>query len=137
MSHHAVNEHREHPRFAIELDVEVSAGGEHVLGRTHDVSRGGVCMLANQPISVSTPCDVRLALVFSDNQFSEQLHLMATVVWCTRVQDAYQIGIKFAPLNQQNQNYLSLFMQFLENGHTDEEHEDESEPESHGQEGLE
>lgn len=123
------DQRREHPRYAIELDAEILLGETKVIGRTRDVSRGGFCMLAREPLQLSTVCDVSLSLVFSENQFSEQLHIPATIVWCTPTQGVFQIGFKFAQLTPEYRNYLTLFMQFLEGGeHDGEAEEEEPEP---------
>ena len=107
---------RQHPRYAIELDAEVLVAGSSVVGRTHDISRGGFCMLGRQSVPVGAGCEVKLALVFSETEFSEHLSLPAMTVWCTPMKGVYQIGVKFAPLDQQNRAYLDLFIKFLDGG---------------------
>jgi hypothetical protein len=120
---------RQHPRYAIELDAEVSVMDDAtVTGRTHDISRGGFSMLASGPVPVPALCTVKLALVFSENEFSEQLTLQAATVWCTPFQGAYQIGIKFGALDAQNRGFLDLFIKFLNEG------EDEGEGDGEGEE---
>lgn len=119
-----MTDQRQHPRFAIELDTEIVVGDTTVAGRTRDISRGGFCMLANQQLPVHTECEVKLALVFSENQFSEHLSLPATIQWCTPIKGAYQIGIKFGAVEPQYRGYLDLFIKFLDGG-DDDEGEDE------------
>jgi hypothetical protein len=106
-------ENRKHPRYAIELDAKIRVGHALITGRTHDISRGGFCMLARDPVPVHAAAEVRLALVFSETVFSEQLTLAAETVWCTRIKDLYQIGVKFGALDGQSHGYLELFMKFL------------------------
>jgi hypothetical protein len=115
---------RQHPRYAIELDAEVHVGGGAVVGRTHDISRGGFCMLARQSVPVGASCQVKLALVFSETEFSEHLALPAMTVWCTPMKGVYQIGVKFAPLDQQNRGYLDLFIKFLDGGDEPDDEDD-------------
>ena len=115
------DDQRQHPRYAIELDAEIRAGELRVLGRTRDISRGGFCMQAAQPIVAGSGCDVTLALVFSENQFSEQLALNASVAWCTPVKGSFQIGVKFEKLAPQQLGYLDLFIKFLDEGAEEEE----------------
>lgn len=122
-----MKDNRQHHRFAIELDAEIRTAEKLVMGRTADVSQGGFCLLAGEELRIGAACEVKLALVFSDNEFSEQLALPATVVWCTRVQDAYQIGLKFGGLAPQDAGYLRLFMNFL-NRAGDEPDGDAEEP---------
>jgi hypothetical protein len=118
-----MTDQRQHPRYAIELDAEITVGDTIVSGRTRDISRGGFCLLASQPLPVHTGCDVKLALVFSENQFSEQLALAATIQWCTWLKSAYQIGIKFGELEPQYRGYLDLFIKFLDGGEDDDDGE--------------
>jgi hypothetical protein len=112
---------RLHPRFAIELDAQVIVGDLCVAGRTRDISRGGFCMLAQGQVPTHTRCEIRLSLVFSHNEFSEQLSLPATVVWCTplKQEQAYQVGIKFGELDAQTLGYLNLFVNFLDSEEDD------------------
>ena len=121
-----MSEQRAHPRYAIELDVELdltSEGNRKIRGRTHDISRGGFCMLAAHgvpDVASGSPTAVRMALVFSETEFSEQLTLYGTVMWCTRLKEGTQLGVKFDPLSGQSQGYLDLFIKFLEEGLEDE-----------------
>ncbi len=111
-----MKDQRQHPRFAIELDAEVTVGGASVGGRTQDISKGGFCMLARQSIPVGASGEVKLALVFSETEFSEHLTLPAVTVWCTPIKGAYQIGVKFGQLDATNRGYLDLFIKFLDGG---------------------
>jgi hypothetical protein len=119
---------RAHPRYAIELDVILELdSGVRVQGRTQDISRGGFCLLApptTQQVAPTTGCLVRLALVFSENEFSEQLTLRGNVVWCTPLKDGVQVGVKFETLDEQGRGYLDLFMKFLEEGREDDDSDD-------------
>jgi len=120
-----MTDQRQHPRYAIELDAEIVVGDTTVSGRTRDISCGGFCVLANEPLPLHTSCEVKLALVFSENQFSEHLTLAATVQWCTPIKNAYQIGIKFGELEPQYRGYLDLFIKFLDGGDDDDEGEND------------
>jgi hypothetical protein len=120
-----MNDHRQHPRYAIGLDAEIDYGGQTILGRTLDVSRGGFCLLGRAPVALGTHCEARLALVFSEDQFSEQLRLPATIVWCTPTKGVYQIGFKFGSLTPDHKKFLILFLQLLEGGEHDGEHDDD------------
>ncbi len=116
-----MTEKRQHARYAIELDAEITVAGMSVAGRTHDISRGGFCMLARQSVPVGASGEVKLALVFSETEFSEHLTLAAMTVWCTPMKGAYQIGVKFAPLDEQSRGYLDLFIKFLDGDDADDE----------------
>lgn len=120
---------RLHPRFAIELEVSLHAGDLSVDGRTRDLSRGGLCLRATGSLPIGTECLVRLALVFSENQFSEHLELPATVMWSTRLGAVHQIGVKFGALADDTRGYLDLFMKFLEGDDEEEDEDDDDEGE--------
>jgi hypothetical protein len=116
---------RQHPRYAVELDAEIAVGDMVVAGRTRDISRGGFCVLADHSLPIHTSCEVKLALVFSENQFSEHLALPAHVQWCTPIKNAFQIGIKFGEIDTQNRGYLELFIKFLDSGEDDDDVNDD------------
>ena len=123
-------EQRAHPRYAIELDcvLEPDGGGAHLHGRTQDISRGGFCMLgaaATPVIPAATPCNVKLALVFSETEFSEHLTLRGSIAWCTKLKSGVQIGVKFDALDAQSRGYLDLFIKFLEDGREPDDGADE------------
>jgi c-di-GMP-binding flagellar brake protein YcgR len=118
------DQRRQHPRYAIELDAAIVTDERQLSGRTNNLSKGGFCMLADDSLPLGTPCRAKLALVFSENQFSEHLELEATVVWSTPTAGRYQVGVKFAKLDAQSRNYLDLFIQFLEGGEDDTESHD-------------
>lgn len=125
-----MTDQRQHLRFAIELDAIVETDGAPPLsGRTHDLSKGGLCMLAKATLPIGSACRVKIALVFSQNEFSEQLTLPATIVWCTKMQNAFQLGVKFAQLDPQARGYLDMFIKFLEGG-ADEGGDEEKTPDS-------
>jgi hypothetical protein len=123
-----MTEQRQHPRYAIELDTEVHVEGQRFAGRTHDISRGGFCYYMPQAVPIGAVATVKLALVFSENSFSEQLELPATIVWCTPIGGSFQVGFKFGTLTPAMHGYLTLFMQFLE-GDGDDDEDDESDDE--------
>jgi len=114
-----MSEQRAHPRYAVELEAQLLPvdGSLPIDGRTHDISRGGFCMLAPAvvaPAVVGTICEVRLSLVFSETEFSEPLILPGTIMWCTKLREGTQIGVKFESLDQKSRGFLELFIRFLE-----------------------
>jgi c-di-GMP-binding flagellar brake protein YcgR len=129
-----MNEQRQHPRYAIELDAEANFDGQRFMGRTHDISRGGFCFHMPDALPLGAVGTVKLALVFSENSFSEQLELPATIVWCTPIGGAYQVGFKFGPLSPAMQGYLTLFIQFLEGD--DEDDDEDGDDEENADEGA-
>jgi hypothetical protein len=127
------DDQRQHPRYAIELDAEIVVGDVKIVGRTRDISRGGFCMQAPRALGAGSSCKVKLALVFSENQFSEHLDLVATIAWCTPVKGSFQIGCSFGKLDPQHVGYLDLFIRFLDEGRSqEEEDEDQHDPDDQG-----
>lgn len=92
--------------------MTIRIGKTAVEGRTRNVSRGGVCADLAQAVAVGADLDLDLALVFDDAQ-SDPLRLPARVVWCTMVDDSYQIGIAFRPLTPGQAQLLDLFLRYL------------------------
>jgi hypothetical protein len=87
-------------------------------------------MRAEQAVASGSSCKVRLALVFPENQFSEHLELSGMIAWCTPIQGAFQIGVKFNNPDPQSVSFLDLFIRFLDEGSDDDEPEPGSSAES-------
>jgi len=107
-------ENRRHPRYAVELDCLIDDGGRSIAGRSKNISQSGIACIVPTAIEVSSVVTLTISLVFGANLFSEPLKLDATIVWCTRVGDSYQIGAKFANLTSQLRSFLDLFAHYLE-----------------------
>ncbi len=105
---------REHKRYAHDVAVTFRVGGKQTEGRTRNVSRGGLCANISDPIAMGTDLEVDIVLVFDDGMQSEALRLPARVAWCTTVDDAHQIGIAFRALDKQRAEYLTMFLNFLD-----------------------
>ena len=114
-------DYRAHPRFAVEIDAEIAIEGGSAKGRTNNISRGGFCMVAPSALAIGSEGKVRLALVFDEGQFSEQLEILCQVMWCTRHQGGYQIGVRFLDLGADMEQYLTLFMRYLEGPDPDDD----------------
>lgn len=110
MAHHD----REHPRYAHEAIVTLRANGHVYQGRTTNVSRGGLAADLADQISMGTDVELALQLVFEDEAQSEPLRVPGRVVWCTTVDDGFQIGVSFKPLTAEMAKYLALFLRYLD-----------------------
>lgn len=107
-------ETRAHPRYALEIDAEITYGAEIVPARTRNVSRGGMSILTHTPIAVGQSVTVTIALVFEEQSMSEPLPLRGRVVWCTPVEEERnQVGITFIGLTGDQRTYLELFLRYL------------------------
>jgi len=114
-----VTAQREHPRYAHEAAVTVRVGGKSFEGRTRNVSRGGLCADVGDALPVGSDVIVDLVLVFDDDAQSEALRVPARVAWCTPVDDAFQLGLSFKPLDAQLTQYLTLFLRYLDDAQTE------------------
>jgi len=106
---------REHPRYAHEAVVTFHASGKTHWGRTQNLSRGGLCADIAEPIANGADIEVDIQLVFDEVE-SEPLRLPARVVWCTTLDETFQIGLSFQKLTAEQQQYLSLFLKYLDDG---------------------
>ena len=59
---------------------------------------------------------MRLSLVFSETEFSEPLVLTGSAMWCTRLKQGTQVGVRFEGLDARMSGFLDLFIGFLEGG---------------------
>jgi len=108
---------RAHPRYAVEIDAEVTDGHLRVPVRTRDVSRGGLAFLSTKPLARGAEVGISMSLVFSESSFSEPLRPRARVVWCTEIgPDRQQIGTAFTNLTGEQRSNLDLFLQYLREG---------------------
>lgn len=90
-------------------------GKQAIAGRTHNVSRGGLCANLADPIPNGVDVEVAIVLVFDDEMQSEALRLPGRVVWCTPLDDAHQVGLSFRPLAAEQTEYLAVFLRYLDN----------------------
>jgi c-di-GMP-binding flagellar brake protein YcgR len=105
---------REHPRFSVDLDVGVSVADVKFAARTRDMSRAGMCLIADQPIPREAEISLELVLKFGDAGASEPLKMFGRVAWCTALFGAYQIGVKFVNVDDDQKRYLDMFVAFLD-----------------------
>jgi hypothetical protein len=105
---------RQHPRFNVDIKVEVSVESVRFEARTRDMSRAGVCLVATQPIPRETEISLELVLTFGEAGNSEPLTVIGRVAWCTALFGAYQIGVKFVKVDDDRGRYLDMFVGFLD-----------------------
>jgi len=105
---------RQHPRFSVDIQVSVSVTDHELSARTRDISRAGLCLVTMEPIARDTEIDLELVLTFGEGRTSEPLNLHGSVVWCTALFGAYQIGVKFVNTDEDQQRYLNMFIGFLD-----------------------
>lgn len=89
-------------------------GGKVHQGRTTNVSRGGLAADLADKLPVGSEIEVDLQLVFEDDAQSEPLRVPARIVWCTALEEVFQIGIAFKPMDAEKAQYLALFLKYLD-----------------------
>lgn len=89
-------------------------GGEVSQAITKDMSRGGICLVCPRQAEPGTSLELSLALVLGANSFSEDLQLPARVVWCTPVENLFQLGAAFVSVDREKSGHLEMFLRFIE-----------------------
>lgn len=92
-SHYLLKEKRAELRFPVVIPSScfklLSADAAN--GETHDISRGGVCVIASREIPLGTK--IQIIFVISDDD--ELVEKKGIVIWSTRYGDnLYRIGVK-------------------------------------------
>jgi len=109
------NDNRRARRFTVDVEVSIKTSfGAPIRARTRDVSQTGICLIGQDPVPVQDLLDVDLVLSFGDNSYSEPLNLKARAVWCTPIGSVFQIGAMFEGVNDEQDNFLEMFLQFLD-----------------------
>ena len=107
---------RRHPRFAVEVEAEISIEGQLWAAKTRDLSRGGMCFLLPGSLEMGTTFDVKLSLLGGEARRSETLALGGSVVWCTPTPNGCQIGAAFTQMTADSQQNLESFLHVLAEG---------------------
>ena len=105
---------REHPRYAHEAVVTFRLGGTVHQGRTTNVSRGGLAADMSMAIANGADVECDLQLVFEDDAQSEPLSVPGRIVWCTSVEDMFQVGVAFKPMTADKARFLTMFLRYLD-----------------------
>ena len=105
---------REHPRYAHEASLQIRVGGKEFSGRTTNVSRGGLAADISGEVPNGTDAVVSMVLVFDEETQSEPLEMEARIVWCTRVDEGWQVGLAFKPMLAEKVKYLTMFLRYLD-----------------------
>ena len=104
--------------------MEVHADGIVSVGTSQNLSAGGLCARLERPLAGGSSVDVEIRLIFSAETRSEPLRLPSRVVWCTAIGEAFQVGLQFARLGDEDRSNLEMFLRFVE------DRREESTPES-------
>jgi hypothetical protein len=121
---------RQHRRFAVDINASVWVGDRQREARTRDISRSGLCLVAMESIPRDTSIDLQLVLTFGGDGMSEPLRLTGQVVWCTALFGAYQVGVKFVKVDEEQARYLNMFIGFLDGSLSTGELDDDDDAET-------
>ncbi|MGE0551213.1 MAG: PilZ domain-containing protein [Kofleriaceae bacterium] len=102
------------PRYAHEAAITLRAGSTVIEGRSRNVSRGGLCADLPTPLQVGCEIQVELALVFDGEVLSDAFQVKARVVWCTMIDEAYQLGVAFHSVDARQSENLTTFLKLLD-----------------------
>lgn len=95
------------------VDVEIVASDLRVRGASTQLSRTGMSIVSDEPMTVSSTCEIYVSLVFAEGHSSERLPLRGSVVWCTPLGDRFQLGIQFVRPEGEIAGHLDLFVGLL------------------------
>ncbi|MGE0871329.1 MAG: PilZ domain-containing protein [Kofleriaceae bacterium] len=102
------------PRYAHEASITLRARSTVIEGRTRNVSRGGVCASLPTPLQVGCEVQVELALVFDGEVLSDAFKIKARIVWCTMIDESYQLGVAFHSIDARQSDHLATFLKLLD-----------------------
>lgn len=108
--------HRLHARYTHRASIAFRVGTAIIAGRTVNLSRGGLCAELDEPIPPGIDAAVDLRLELEDGGCSEPLRLQGQIVWCTPIDDRYQVGFAFRRLDAETLVYLLMFLRYLDPG---------------------
>ncbi len=105
---------REYPRYAHYAELAASFNGQLVEGYTVNVSRGGLCAMVLEALPLGSDLQIDLTLCFDDGALSEPLSLRSRIVWCTAIDDKFQLGLSFVNVDTRTLEDLEMFLRFLD-----------------------
>lgn len=66
------------------------------------------------PLPVGVDLHIDLKLIFEDGALSEPLSLWSRIVWCTSINDRFQLGLSFVNVDESTKGDLEMFLRFLD-----------------------
>jgi hypothetical protein len=109
-----VAERRQHVRYPEDNRVcfrEVGESGEAHGGHLHDLSEGGLCLIASEEVSVGT----RLCLgIFFEHRPDDPLMVLAEVRYCRPDEDdGFAMGLEFVQGTDEQRDALRSIQEYL------------------------
>lgn len=105
---------RRERRYQVEVEATLSLGGRRQKVRTRDLSRNGICVIAAEPVPAGSTGQIELVLSFGEGSFSEPLTLETRIVWCTHLEESYQVGAMFEEMTEVQDGFVDVFLQYLD-----------------------
>lgn len=101
------------PRFACDLEATLEVVGRPaVVGLAREISTTGICILTETPVSPGSDTNVHLRLIL-DWAESETLTLPAQILWSTRTEGHFQIGVAFGQMPVERWQRLDILLRFI------------------------
>jgi hypothetical protein len=107
---------RVHQRFNTALSVEIFTGSDVIPAQANNLSVGGLGIILEVPLTVQTQLGFSMFLVEEgiEDERTSPLNVQGLVCWCTQGEaGTYQAGIRFAPLGEEEQARVQLFLRRL------------------------
>ena len=108
-----MDERRKHPRYAAVELLTTWIGSEATSVVARDLSAGGICVVTSRAAPTGSRIRLRLVLDFGQNRRSEPLEVEYRVVWCTPIEDVFQIGAAAVSLDEAARNQIATIIHCL------------------------
>ena len=115
-------EKRKHPRYSIDIGVELrilNDGGKHLIGYhgyTKDVSLGGICIKLPRYKAITYPRikeKMRFQVRISVLDVQKYLELNGHIIWYLQKKEDCNIGIQFISNDKEREASLSKFVESI------------------------
>ena len=106
---------RQHARFDVKLNAELTLGEEVFTATTRDISEGGIGLDLDRALPEGGELGISLFLVVDDveDERTPQLKVRGFVAWCAeRDEGEWAAGIRFAEVAANQKQWLKQFLQY-------------------------
>jgi len=107
---------RQHARFDVKLNAELTVGEEVFTATTRDISEGGIGLDLDRALPEGGELGISLFLVVDDveDERTQPLNVRGTVAWCAeRDEGEWAAGIRFAEVAANQKQWLKQFLQYV------------------------
>jgi len=111
-----IDNRRQHTRYSIAVQAEVTVDGDTCMGETRDISLGGVSVSIDR--EVAEKASVELALILTQDGIEdpdeEPFETEAAVMWNAPTDGGeWMLGLRFAGLGKEKTDHLQRFLAAL------------------------